>query len=129
METAFSRLLMFFTLFSGWPFRSSGKKRLKNPNEAHSEPSTPKHLQRSRANDVTEAAGTSRPVSTTQPIAIARKNRSESDEVRSYSHSLPNSYRGTPDSASSSTPRSFSSSQYNSMHNQIWQQAFRNGCR
>lgn len=129
METALNRLLMLFTLFSGWPFRSSGKKRLKNPNEAHSEPSTPKHLASSRENDVTEAARTGRPVSTTQPIAIERKNRSESDEVRSYSQSLPNSYRSTPESASSSTPRSFSSSQYNSIHNQIWQQAFRNGCR
>ena len=129
MESVFGRVLIFFTLFGGWPFRSSGKKRLKNSSETRSEPSTPQHLACSRPNDAKEVSESSRPASTTQPIAINRKNRAGSDDGRSFSHSLPKSYRSTPDSISSSTPRSSSSSQYNSLHNQIWQQAFRNGCR
>ena len=129
MEDTVSKLLVFFTLFSGWPFRSSGKKRLRNQIETVSAPSTPQHSPSNGTIDVKEVERTGRPISSTQPIAIQGRNREEVQEGRSYSHSLPSSYRNTPDSTSSSTPRSFSSSQYNSIHNQIWQQAFRNGCR
>ena len=129
MEAALEKLLLIFTLFSGWSFRSSGKKRLKDSPETRSEPSTPKLATCSKAKHSAEMDGTSRPVSTTQPIAIKGRTRAASDEGRSYAHSLPKSYKSTPDSTASSTPRSLSSSQYNSMHDQIWQQAFRNGCR
>lgn len=126
METLVDKLLILFTLFGGWKFRSSGKKRLDESPESHSEPNTPSLPVRTN-----ECARKSEGLqsSASQPIAIKGKRPATSETGRSSSQSLPKSYKSTWESSTSSTPRSLSSSQYSSMHQQVWEQAFRNGCR
>ena len=135
MDGFVERIFVVFTLFSGWSFRaSSGKKRLKESKSA-SEPNTPTHPARSRSKspstrrklDQTEAQGS--PASTSQPIRIKSSKAERVRLTSSSSHSLPNSYRCTPESGPSSASRSSSSSQYSSLHDQIWQQAYMNSCR
>ncbi len=136
MAGALDALFVVFTLFGGWSFlSSSGRKRLIEQ-KSRSEPTTPtssrkKAGQASSGEESEECVNPERStVSRTQPIAIKTTRMQRNTRLHSSSaHSLPNSQRSTPGSESSSAPRSSTSSQYSSLHDQLWQQAFRNSCR
>ena len=130
MEALLDRLLIVLTTFGAWSFKSSGKKQLKESLETRSEPNTPKLFSRRESQAAMEVPRKGAPsTASSQPIAIKGKRPATTECRRACSQSLPKSNGNSPDSIASGTPRSFSSSQYSSMHHQIWEQAFRNCCR